>query len=235
MKIILLFMLMILPICILGLSIYDMDKEKESLKLLVKLMLSGILSCLLVLIISLFLINIFPIFNLNIESMNIGQMLLYAFICVALVEEGCKLLFLYITAYNHKENNYTFDMIVYSVFVSLGFAFFENVLYLSCGELMIGISRAFTAIPAHASYGVFMGIFLSKAKCYDVKDLNKAKMYKLLSLIVPVLIHGLYDLFVFSNTTLFLGTFIISLFSLTLMFLHKKRKDDIKISLYTIE
>ena len=181
------------------------------------------------------LINIIPIFNLNVESMNIGQMLLYAFICVALVEEGCKLLFLYITAYNHKENNYTFDMIVYSVFVSLGFAFFENVLYLSSGELMIGISRAFTAIPAHASYGVFMGIFLSKAKCYDVKDLNKAKMYKLLSLIVPVLIHGLYDLFVFSNTTLFLGTFIISLFSLTLMFLHKKRKDDIKISLYTIE
>lgn len=235
MKIILLFMLIILPICILGLSIYDMDKEKESLKLLVKLMLSGILSCLLVLIISLFLINIFPIFNLNVESMNTGQMLLYAFICVALVEEGCKLLFLYITAYNHKENNYTFDMIVYSVFVSLGFAFFENVLYLSSGELMIGISRAFTAIPAHASYGVFMGIFLSKAKCYDVKDLNKAKMYKLLSLIVPVLIHGLYDLFVFRNKILFLGTFIISLFSLTLMFLHKKRKDDIKISLYSIE
>ena len=235
MEIILLFMVMILPICILALYIYELDNEKESLKLLGKLLFSGVLSCFLVLIISIILMNIIPIFTMDPTTMNFKDILIYSFICVSLIEEGCKLFFLYISSYNHKEFDYTFDMIVYSVFVSLGFAFFENILYISNGGLLTGISRAFTAVPAHASYGVFMGIFLSKAKCYEVKNPMKSKKYKILSLLVPLIIHGIYDVFAFKDESQMLITFIIFLFASTITFLQKKKKDDIKISMYSIE
>ena len=235
MEIILLFMVMILPICILALYIYELDNEKESLKLLGKLLFSGVLSCFLVLIISIILMNIIPIFTMDPTTMNFKDILIYSFICVSLIEEGCKLFFLYISSYNHKEFDYTFDMIVYSVFVSLGFAFFENILYISSGGLLTGISRAFTAVPAHASYGVFMGIFLSKAKCYEVKNPMKSKKYKILSLLVPLIIHGIYDVFAFKDESQMLITFIIFLFASTITFLQKKKKDDIKISMYSIE
>lgn len=235
MEIILLFMVMILPICILALYIYELDNEKESLKLLGKLLFSGVLSCFLVLVISIILMNIIPIFTIDPTTMNFKDILIYSFICVSLIEEGCKLFFLYISSYNHKEFDYTFDMIVYSVFVSLGFAFFENILYISNGGLLTGISRAFTAVPAHASYGVFMGIFLSKAKCYEVKNPVKSKKYKILSLLVPLIIHGIYDVFAFKDESQMLITFIIFLFASTIMFLQKKKKDDIKISMYSIE
>jgi RsiW-degrading membrane proteinase PrsW (M82 family) len=168
-------------------------------------------------------------------QMNIKDLIIYSFICVSLIEESSKLFFLYKSSYNHKEFDYTFDMIVYSVFVSLGFAFFENILYISKGGLLTGISRAFTAIPAHASYGVFMGIFLSKAKCYEVKNPNKSKLYKLLALLVPILMHGLYDVFAFKNQKQNLFIFIIFLFATTETFLQMKKKDDMKISMYNIE
>ena len=235
MEIILLFIVMILPICILGLYIYDMDNEKESLKLLGKLLFSGVLSCFLVLVVSLILMSIIPLFRMDPTQMNIKDLIIYSFICVSLIEEGAKLFFLYKSSYNHKEFDYTFDMIVYSVFVALGFAFFENILYISKGGLLTGISRAFTAIPAHASYGVFMGMFLSKAKCYEVKNPSKSKLYKILSLIVPLTIHGVYDVFAFRDETHLLTIFIMFLFSSTTMFLEKKKKDDMKISMYSIE
>ena len=235
MEIILLMLTMILPICILALYIYDLDNEKESLKLLIKLLFSGILSCILVLCSSFLLIDIIPLFAMDPANMNIMQVFLYSFLCVALIEEGAKYLFLYFSSYNHKEFDYTFDMIVYSVFVALGFAFFEDILYISRGGLLTGITRAFTAVPAHASYGVFMGIFLSMSKCYEVKDINKSKMYKILSVIVPTLIHGMYDVFAFTNESILLMTFIVFLFAATIMFLQKKKQDDLKISSYNIE
>ena len=80
-----------------------------------------------------------------------------------------------------------------------------------------------------------MGIFLSKAKCYEVKNPQKSKIYKFLSLLVPLVIHGFYDVFAFKDETQMLTTFIIFLFASTIMFLQKKKKDDTKISLYNIE
>ena len=176
----------ILPIYLLGKMVYDMDQEKEPKKLLKELLISGVLSCILVIIISLSLGQYISLFASEPETMTFFEKVIYSFICVGLVEEGCKFLMLYVTSYRHKEFNYTFDIIVYAVFVSLGFALFENILYVFSGGLLTGILRAVTAIPAHASNAVFMGIFLSNARQYEYINKNKSKKYKVLGLIVPI-------------------------------------------------
>ena len=57
------------------------------------------------------------------------------------------------------------DGIVYGVTVSLGFATLENIYYVFAGfddPLGVAYLRAFSAVPAHALFGVFMGYYFMK-------------------------------------------------------------------------
>ena len=74
--------------------------------------------------------------------------------------------------------------------------FLENVFYLigSYDEWMsVGISRALTAVPGHFGFGVLMGYYYSLGK-FDSETFASAK-YK--ALIVPILVHGIYDVICF--------------------------------------
>lgn len=52
----------------------------------------------------------------------------------------------------------------------------------------------FTAVPGHACYAVFMGFFYSKAKDASITHKpGKCTRNILLSIIVPIIIHGVYD------------------------------------------
>mgnify|MGYP002514454572 CR=1 FL=1 len=65
-------------------------------------------------------------------------------------------------------------MIVYSVFVSLGFACFENILYVFANQsIAVGISRGILSVPGHACDAVFMGYYLSMAKFYNTLGYHK--------------------------------------------------------------
>ena len=61
-----------------------------------------------------------------------------------------------------KEFDEPYDGIMYGVAVSLGFAAIENVLYvyMDGGGYQTGLLRMFTAVPAHAVFGVMMGYFV---------------------------------------------------------------------------
>lgn len=224
-----------LPIFLLGKFVYDMDQEKEPKKLLKELLISGVFSCILVIAISSSLGAFIPLFTKDPVTLSFIEKAIYSFLCVGLVEEGCKYLMLYSTTYQHKEFNYTFDMIVYAVFVSLGFALFENILYVLDGGLFTGILRAVTAVPAHASNAVFMGIFLSHAKQYEYVSKSKSVMFKILGLLVPTALHGIYDTLAFSNALLILIMFITTFFTITVIYVKDKQKKDLKISGYNIE
>ena len=90
--------------------------------------------------------------------------------------------------------NIRFDGKVYAVFVSLGFALWENISYVLSYGMSTALVRAFTAVPGHACFGVFMGVFYSIAKEQDLNNKKRASsFYRKLALIVPVLLHGSYD------------------------------------------
>ncbi len=191
---IILFTVSILPVVLLGLFVYRKDKNKEPTKILTKLFLGGIFSCFLVLIVSLILGYIFPVFSADPTTLNLFELAIYVFIGVALVEEVCKWIFVYKISYNDKQFDEFYDIIIYSVFVALGFACFENLLYVYGNGVGTGIVRALLAVPGHACDGVAMGYYLGLAKISSINNrsdlMNK---YMIFSVLVPTVLHGIYD------------------------------------------
>jgi RsiW-degrading membrane proteinase PrsW (M82 family) len=145
----------------------------------------------------------------------------YAYIVVALSEEGSKFLVLRCYAYPKKSFSGPFDGIVYSVMIGMGFATIENIEYVRQFGLETGFSRFFLAIPAHASFAVLMGYPAGKAKMaharmrdYGKADRPHAFWLMLQGLLVAVLFHGSFDFFLFlqqkREATKYLSTGILS-------------------------
>ena len=93
---------------------------------------------------------------------NPKHIILLAFLVVAAVEEGSKFFFLYRRTWHDPNFNFRYDAIVYAVFVSLGFAAFENVKYVFNYGLSVALPRAILAIPGHMGFAVFMGFFTAE-------------------------------------------------------------------------
>ena len=89
--------------------------------------------------------------------------------------------------------------------VSMGFATLENVLYVFQHGVSTGILRAFTAVPAHATFAILMGYFMGKAKFSKNRIVSN-----LTGLLFATLFHGAYDFFLFINFIpgIFIGAFI---------------------------
>lgn len=176
------------PGAAIGLYIYWKDKhEREPLGLLVKSFFFGVISTLITLLISWPISRLVPL-----DPTSLTQQAVHAFLLVALIEEFSKFIFVRWVLYPNKNFNEPFDGIVYSLTVSLGFAGLENILYVLDGGVETAVLRMFTAVPAHASFGVLMGYFLGKAKFE-----HKKGHYAIYALAVATLFHGAYDYFWF--------------------------------------
>lgn len=196
----------VLPVILIGLFIYKNDKLKEPSGLLLKLFLGGVASCFPAVFLEKIISPLFP----TEAQMNFIQMILYVFIAIAFVEELCKWFFVYMISYNNNEFDSLYDMIVYSSFVALGFACFENILYVSSSGILTGVVRAISAVPGHVCDGIFMGSYLALAKLNDEKgNYILSKKYKILSIVVPIIAHGIYDFCVFWDNPLFLLIFVV--------------------------
>ncbi len=194
--------LAILPVILIAKYVYDKDKNKEPMRVLSKLLVGGVAACFLTLAISYTLSFIFPTsFTLNISANDsFFKVLLQCFIYIALIEEGSKLIMTYSLSYKEKAFDEIYDIIIYAVFVSLGFAAFENILYVlgqagTGPAITTGILRGLLAVPGHAIYGMYMGYYLSLAKLANIEG-NKTEEKKniIKSLIIPTILHGTYDL-----------------------------------------
>ena len=202
--------LAILPVVLILLIVYNKDKAKEPLWLLILLFISGIGSCFLVLLVSGFLEKFLPFMKISLNEQTFFQTLLYAFIGVALVEECCKWIMTYLIGYNNKEFDEIYDIIVYSIFVSLGFAFFENILYVwQSSSIATAIIRAISAVPSHACDAVFMGYYLSVAKqCAYKKRTDLESKNIILSILIPTVLHGIYDFCLMSGMVVLIIVFL---------------------------
>ena len=83
-----------------------------------------------------------------------------AFLSSAGVEEGVKFLFLFFLTWLNCNFNEPLDGIVYAVFLSLGFAWVENIVYVThpvLGGYETALVRAALSVPGHGLFGVQMG------------------------------------------------------------------------------
>lgn len=154
----------------------------------------------------------------------------FTFLIIALAEEGAKLLFLSLRTWRAPEFNRRFDGIVYAVFISLGFAAFENILYAFGYGLRVTLPRALTAIPAHMSFGVFMGLFYGRARaCARRHRFFARTFYSALAFLIPILLHGLYDTAAMTGTrraAFFFFGFAAALYALTFFLIKKEAASD---------
>ncbi len=107
------------------------------------------------------------------------------------IEEFMKWFILYHLIFRHEAFDEPYDGIVYAVAVSLGYATLENIIYafLNASSFSALMIRALLPVSAHALFGVMMGYYLGKAKFIP----HKARRYLWMSLLLPILWHGLFD------------------------------------------
>jgi len=182
----------VIPALILLVRIYRADRlEKEPAGLLLSLIFMGILSTAIALALEQLGSALLGLFFY--ENSLPYNAIMY-FIIVAYAEEGSKFLLLKWRTWKHPAFNCQFDGVVYAVFVSLGFALWENIGYVAMYGLGTALLRAVTAIPGHACFGVFMGAWYGVAKKYAYRgDYGRAKAYRKKALFYSALMHGIYD------------------------------------------
>ena len=134
------------------------------------------------------------------NNFKVSEGLIGSFLTAAPVEEGLKLSILYFFVYKMKDFNEPIDGIVYGVTASLGFATLENFYYVyiladyfQTSSMSLAIARSFSAVPAHAVFGVFMGYFFMRYSFIKKRD------NLFFAFIIPFVLHGCYNLFVNSN------------------------------------
>ena len=121
----------------------------------------------------------------------VGQAVLNAYLGTALPEEAAKFFVVYWIALRHEDFERPVDALVLSVATALGFASFENLLYVVQSDdwARTASIRAMTAVPSHVVNAMFMGYFLGRAQLTP----RHRRWFLALALIVPVLSHGAYD------------------------------------------
>ena len=216
----------VLPAVFLMVKVYRSDRlEPESSGMLWRLIIAGVLSSLLALVEERVLVAV-------LDAAVTKNYALYVFtlyfVIVAYAEESSKFLLLKRNTWRSPEFDCQYDGVVYAVFVSLGFALWENISYVMAYGVRIAIVRALTAIPGHACFGVFMGVFYGIAKKYDNRgQLRQAKLYRVLALILPALLHGAYDYIASTQTNSFSFVgFIAVLFAVSYILVGRMAKRD---------
>ncbi len=245
----------IIPGIVLLVYMFRKDRaDKEPIKLLLSLLGLGAVIVFPILLVSapveMIILAIFGTDASGVENLSGISYYLYnlveAFFGVALIEEGFKWLVLYFVTRNNKNFNSLFDGIIYAVFVSLGFAIFENLLYVFEYGFETAIIRAFTAVPGHMFDGVIMGYFytlwhaetaadkiekhfIAKGLLPSSADKFRPAPYLALSFVVPVAAHGIYDFCCFVEdvwATLLFYAFLIGLYVFCFRTINKMSKKD---------
>lgn len=210
------------PALFLCVYVYRKDRvEKEPLGLLLKLFLLGAISCFPAAYVESFFEPVIDFLFSGVRVIRDNKIYystktafyayhyIYQFFGVALVEEGFKFLILLRLTKNNKNFNCLFDGIIYAVFVSLGFAALENVLYVVQYGWHTAFARAVLSVPGHMFFAVMMGYNyslwhiteragrierrLADQGVISVRTPFNANPYKVSSLLIPMLAHATYN------------------------------------------
>ncbi len=196
--------LAIIPSIILCIFVYKMDVvEKEPTSMLLRLFFLGVLCTAPAAYLEKTIINF-----TDISADDYINSFILAFLIIAVVEEGYKYLILALGTWRNRNFDHKYDAIVYAVFISLGFATLENILYVHENGSEVAALRAIISVPAHAFYAVASGYFFGHAKQF-AHDGNKSKeiLNIFLSIIAPIILHGTFDYLLFLENNVILGIF----------------------------
>lgn len=161
------------------------------------------------------------------------------FVIVAFSEEGAKYILLRRRTWRSDAFNCQFDGVVYAVFVSLGFALWENLGYVAMYGLSTALVRAVTAVPGHACFGVFMGVWYGLAKRLHGQGKDRAsKLCRVLALLLPAFLHGCYDYIATIESVHYgwlFAAFVAVLFTIAFILIKRQSRHDRYLNNYDAE
>ena len=127
-----------------------------------------------------------------------------AFVIAALCEEVFKFLAMVLASKRRGTIRNLFDAVLCGAIVGLGFEILEDIIYaVDAVSVVATVVRALT--PFHFLFGALMGYFYGKAK------MTGKKGYYVPALLIPILVHGLYD---FGNALMPMNDLLFGLFLL---------------------
>ncbi|MBR2674943.1 MAG: PrsW family intramembrane metalloprotease [Mogibacterium sp.] len=226
--------LAIIPGVLLIWYIYKKDKvEKEPIGLIIRLVALGVLSCIVVGPLEMVVEYNLPYYSEG----SVEYALQTSFLVAAFCEEIVKFLALRLGSWKDPSFNYRFDGIVYGVSAAVGFAVWENIMYVYYYGFYTAVVRAFTAVPLHAFCGAFMGVFYAHAKQQSILG-NKSGFIKntILALVVPMIVHGIYDTFAFlpgSIPSAMLMGFVVILYIIAIKTINANAAADYRAGFYS--
>ena len=210
------------PLVLMGV-IYRMDKiEREPPRMMMGLFFKGLLAMFPILVLELLASQFVDFFPWS----YLGYLFLAYFCIPGFIEEGVKYRVLIKNTWNDPNFNFRFDAVVYSVFVSLGFAAVENVMYVLTNGFSTAVLRAIFSIPGHAMFGVVMGVGVGTAKWMETMgQRQQAQALLRRAWLTAAVLHGFYDFLLVGFGWIFYPYFI-GLVIYVVRLLRKSARED---------
>ena len=192
----------LLPAIIVCCFFYFANRFKDSKFFIAKAFALGVLICFPAGYLNTYILQTFT------NNNPINNALLVGFFAGGLIEELLKffaLLFYLPTQKKLKK----FDIVIFALFISLGFAVYENFGYVfdpSGASFDIAFLRAFTAVPMHIFNGIIMGYF------FEFYSKTGDKKFVGYTVLLPIILHGSYNFFVTENMLIAKGIILLQIF-----------------------
>ena len=216
----------IVPAIALMVYVYRKDRiEKEPVQLVGALLLMGVLSAFAAMGLEKLGEMILPAI---VSETDPHYMIFFAFLVVAVVEEGVKFFFLRRRTWRDPNFDHQFDGIVYAAAVSMGFAAAENIGYVFSFGLSVAPVRAFLAIPGHLSFAVCMGVLYGRARLWENRNYHgKAVAFQIAAYLSAVFLHGFYDACAMIGTKTSMAVFAVFVIAMfvTVFFIIKRESE----------
>lgn len=193
----------IIPPIILGIIIWQSDRFKEPGHLLIA---SFLLGCAIDIPLGLF-INItediiapllgLEVWNEALPAYGISEHAFQNFFRAAFLEESVKFAILIFFCTRLTALNEPMDAVIYASAIGLGYATMENIGYLRAAPFLgvpewSMVKGRLYPLVMHFGFGVIMGLFLSQ-NLFVERSVFKRRVMIILSLLVPVMYHGIYN------------------------------------------
>ena len=213
----------VIPPILIGIGIWKSDKFPEPGKFLVTAFLLGVSIFLpLDFLIIIAEKHLGPLLGLNLDEYNLyregkqeegftwAAHAYMHFFRAAFLEEGLKFALLIFICVKLEALDEPIDAMVYGASIGLGYAAMENLFYLYAPDAwsLETVTMRYYPLVMHLGFGVVMGWLLS-LNLFDEESRFKRKFMLILSLAIPVIFHGVYNMYLAVHTFPILTIFLV--------------------------
>jgi protease PrsW len=144
--------------------------------------------------------------------------ILFFFCVVGPVEEGIKMLMVWIYAYRQPEFDEPLDGVIYSAAAALGFAAVENIFYISQNNPLFVLLRGPLSNPGHALFSAVWGLALCEAKTKPNLTSERAPIV-IKGWLIAAMLHALFNTMLEGATKWHNGFFVVLIVAMVALFL----------------